>query len=452
MTTNNNTTTSSSSNKFTSSRWFLVLYIVFWFFVGFFLSHHLNLSGTTNQFSNLFSPPVSPKEQKKRQQQQENSVTNYFVYPRFFFSDPNTTQRPLKDGFNPKVALTGYMDLVPNAKYELEWMFFTMHGSDVKADIILSGHPQARKLMPSFCESMTHEESSLERARELLDRQKCLANGWPGRRRLNQGDDIGNVTFPCNVRCLVILQKTDDKDSVRLNYQFLRSLNFPLDPIISQLLTQDYDYIKKTDLDVFITPIFNKLRPPGKMIYVGQGGYSHMKSTEQKIQAVAKELSLSHRGLKNVGATFFGESKFVLDLTRLTRNVTIYFLETQWGPGVKNEWPAWWRGVASMYGGEVAVNHMAPDYIPKFLDGGSRVADRTCATASIHAWHQPDMFSKFEVHNYNRQKYLAEWDQFKTHKELLRFLSSSGHFALYTAMHVKNGTFVPPKGVWKGLC
>ena len=61
----------------------------------------------------------------------------------------------------------------------------------------------------------------------------------------------------------------------------------------------------------------------------------------------------------------------------------------------EGQWPGWYRGVALLYAGEIAVNHCVPDAERStLLDGLSTSAEPTVSYAHIHCWHTPDKFSK----------------------------------------------------------
>ena len=115
-----------------------------------------------------------------------------------------------------------------------------------------------------------------------------------------------------------------------------------------------YSHILHTDVDTFITPSWNDFRPDGFMC--GGGGYgSDAPDVAERIQAVAAELGLTHRGLVNTGATWYGPTSQVRRVGALTEMLTRHILSRHFrtDPG---EWPHWYHGVALLYAAEIAIN------------------------------------------------------------------------------------------------
>ena len=241
-------------------------------------------------------------------------------------------------------VFVGYMDRVHNAAREVRWMYFSALGSGVTGDIVLLGHPELGDIVPPFCTVLRGENATVARARAALAGQTCFAYGGVVTRAAPA--NITTTEIPCPVRCIVVVDAKDDPDAVRLAYPFLRSLYFQHHPVIRELLTHDYEYVLRGDLDVFFTPRFAALRPPPGVVAIGAGAYVHSDSLRRRLRRIAKDLKLHHIGMHNVGATWYGRAATILPLVDLARTVTIHILETQFkaGPGV---WPEWWRGVSS---------------------------------------------------------------------------------------------------------
>jgi hypothetical protein len=72
----------------------------------------------------------------------------------------------------------------------------------------------------------------------------------------------------------------------------------------------------------------------------------------------------------------------------------------------EGEWPGWYRGVALLYAGEIAVNHCAPDaQRSELLDAFSTSQEPLSRYAHIHCWHTDDKFSK---HHFMSSRYTLE--------------------------------------------
>ena len=81
----------------------------------------------------------------------------------------------------------------------------------------------------------------------------------------------------------------------------------PLDSIMiafdgyKYLKTAGYDYVMRTDMDVFLTPLFGRWLPDNcNDFYVGGGGYS-ADFNVNRLRRIAKDLQLEYAGVSNLG-------------------------------------------------------------------------------------------------------------------------------------------------------
>ena len=75
-----------------------------------------------------------------------------------------------------------------------------------------------------------------------------------------------------------------------------------------------------------------------------------MAFTRQKVYEWARKFNIKHRGLFNLGASWYGRPRKVIDAARIAANFTVRLLNEAFPDGEVNEWPKWYVGVASMYG------------------------------------------------------------------------------------------------------
>ena len=96
-------------------------------------------------------------------------------------------------------------------------------------------------------------------------------------------------------------------------YKFLNSHYFCLDKESASHLDQ-YQYLMKTDCDVFLTERMKGFVPSKFMI--GQGGYYQGEDVKKidYIRKLSKIFGLNHNGMNQVGATFFSKTKEVLSI------------------------------------------------------------------------------------------------------------------------------------------
>ena len=153
-----------------------------------------------------------------------------------------------------------------------------------------------------------------------------------------------------------------------------------------------YTHILRTDVDTFVTPAWNDFRP--SHFAFGHGGYSNDDDVRQRIRSIAARFGLVHRGLTNVNSTWYGPT----DLVRRASAVNAMLMRhivTDGFPDGRGEWPGWYWGVSSLYAGEIAVNHCAPDARRSDqLDGPNTSRDPISRYAHIHCWHTDEKFSK----------------------------------------------------------
>src|SRR5215216_6090895 len=164
-----------------------------------------------------------------------------------------------------------------------------------------------------------------------------------------------------------------------------------------------YTHILRTDVDTFITPAWNDFHPTSFM--VGNGAYSNDDEVRQRIQDIAVRYGLVHRGLTNVGPTWYGPTEVVRRAGAFAEMLTKHILTHHFSDHA-GEWPGWYRGVPLRYAGEIAVNHCAPDaQRSELLDASSSSQEPLSHYAHIHCWHTYDKFSK---HHFMSGRYTPE--------------------------------------------
>ena len=189
-------------------------------------------------------------------------------------------------------------------------------------------------------------------------------------------------------------------------YKFLNSHYFCLDEWSEPL--KKYDYLMKTDCDVFLTHNLKGYIP--SKILVGLGGY-YDSSDELKVNVIkklCKDNKIAYQHLTNTGATFYGKTNIVLNIVKnqavLTENILIdYFKENEYCP-----YSGFHRGIASMIAGEIVVNGLLTRQTASLY-----VLDSKCWKTTeigsdvlhIHAWHSYDEWSK---HDFFKGEY-SDW-------------------------------------------
>jgi len=155
----------------------------------------------------------------------------------------------------------------------------------------------------------------------------------------------------------------------------------------------DYDHILHTDVDTFLAPGWKSFHPDG--FTCGTGGYVNDQETRDKLQAVAAEFGLTHRGFSNAGPTWYGPPVLLRRTAAMAEMLTRYILSRHFRERPFT-WPGWYWGVALLYGSEIAINHCIPnpqrtDLLDMVSTSAAR-ATRDCV--HIHCWHTDLDFSK----------------------------------------------------------
>jgi hypothetical protein len=177
-----------------------------------------------------------------------------------------------------------------------------------------------------------------------------------------------------------------------INYRFINSLSCLVSDH-SDFLNQ-YDYLLRTDADTVLTPAWNSFYPD--QYTTGQGWYVNHPDVSTNITRVARALGLKHRGIHNIGSTHYGPPEMVREVCRLAVSVTHHILTEEFKDH-HGQWPGWFRGVSSLYGAEIAVNHLVETLNPdrQKLDAFCTSQESIQKYPHIHFWHTFDMFSKF---------------------------------------------------------
>jgi len=208
-------------------------------------------------------------------------------------------------------------------------------------------------------------------------------------------------------------------------YPFLNSHYFCLDEWSEPL--KQYDYIMKTDCDVFLTKNLKGYIP--SKIHVGMGGYyqhDEIKKIEY-LQYLSKELNLNYKFLTLIGASFFGKTLDVLTIVKNQAFLTEKILQ-KYSKEEKFIESGFHPAISSMIAGELIVNHLYSNQqlILYNLDGlcwetnfiGTNVLH-------IHAWHTFEKWSKFHFFNDKYKDWNVEFkDAFSNCANYCQFIAT----------------------------
>jgi hypothetical protein len=167
-----------------------------------------------------------------------------------------------------------------------------------------------------------------------------------------------------------------------------------------------FDFLLRSDLDVFLTQLFGKWLPTHLSDFVtGGGGYSgdfNMK----RIQKAAKNVNLKPGNVRNLGSTWYSTPNQFRIVSYLTLVSMVYLSNEEFSSterkgklGVQH-WPDWHYGVVLLYGQNLAMNHLISSgqmnitKLDKMIDFPSSKLVSITSKVHIHVFHGNEIFSK----------------------------------------------------------
>ena len=176
-----------------------------------------------------------------------------------------------------------------------------------------------------------------------------------------------------------------------------------------------YDFLLRSDLDTFLTPVFSTWMPT--TMIVGKGGYiSSNEITSHRLKSIAQNMgwTSSVEQVDNIGSTWYGGANQIVECANRTLEAMLYLEKYEFTaydkssyPAAKN-WPGWHYGVLTMYAGQIAINYCGRPAAGGFLkdelmlDFPSTSTESIWKHAHIHTWQNQRMFSKYA---YSRGEY-----------------------------------------------
>lgn len=173
------------------------------------------------------------------------------------------------------------------------------------------------------------------------------------------------------------------------NYHYANSITYLSD---NKSILMEYEYIFKSDADVFLCPSISDVHPD--TFTTGTGYYSSQEIVEKLVE-IANQKKIKYRNYFNIGATWYGKTNPVLEVAELTKQIMLELLaeyfSSDWGV-----WPHWYGGVCSMYASDLAINHLIDSLtITNKIDYSSAGTNPVNDTYSAHCLHTENQFSKF---------------------------------------------------------
>jgi hypothetical protein len=254
-----------------------------------------------------------------------------------------------------KVAITAYVDNKPKFVDEANLMTYSGRGLDGRFTFVLYAHPDIV---------------------DQLDRHMNV--------------EIIPYTVP-------------DKQFYN-QYEFAKSMIFPYDmpePLLK------YDYVCKTDTDVFITPMMNNFPFETNKIYVGAATYSVTPGAVEALKKAAIRFGYpQYERIGDMHSTIIGPTKDIINIMKLSDKLEeemYYGLEEpgEWGTDVL--WRGYYdhnSGACSMYAMEIVLSSVYEKdkiIVTDLLDAASEGQRPWIEVYHMHQYHHDFIYSKFQA-------------------------------------------------------
>jgi len=192
----------------------------------------------------------------------------------------------------------------------------------------------------------------------------------------------------------------DTSLNIYYGYKFAHSLAILVNPVVQDLIRQ-YDYILRTDTDVFLTSTLASI-PRDGIFYTGRGEYCLNPQTRKNIRSVSARFHLYHRNRHNIGSTWYAPTEQML----LLAPTLTYIMQWMASPNIVPKyvgWPTWHRGVIALYASEIAINHHIPTVriSSEWFDTKS-TSTLTRYPPHIHCWQTKNFYSKLMQYSYKK--------------------------------------------------
>lgn len=386
---------------------------------------------------------VSNQIDKQNEQSEKSRVAHDFYSRYSFFLDCKNNLNPWKpDGSMPKYDPSLYIHPAPNSthqvrvtravllyfpieklshfQHELKWLYRswinmqTYEPKKWRTDLIIfvdKDHANMAKPDIFFnelnCSYINQRTSPLDKPMCTLIDFKALAD-----RKLPKEKKEFDYDFLLDKLDIYSNKSEDLKEFYSLLNANLLSYGY-LDSILMAFEGYEYfkragyDFLIRSDMDTFLTPMFATWLPVNcNNFVVGGGGYSS-EFNRKRFRRIAQNLGLAYPDAGGLGSTWYSTP----DQFRLVSYLTLFgmgylaneeFSETerQGKLGVLL-WPDWHYGVLLLYGQNIALNHLIGSKqlfvvkLNELIDYPTANTESIFKKIHLHVYHGEDLFSKF---------------------------------------------------------
>ncbi|CAF1496172.1 unnamed protein product, partial [Rotaria sordida] len=190
-----------------------------------------------------------------------------------------------------------------------------------------------------------------------------------------------------------------------------------------------YDFILRTDIDVFIYRHFATYIPSNCTFIIGPGKYA-TNFNKRKLRRIANDMGFAHANISDMGSTWYGSPYDAYLVANQTLHSMLWLAQYEFAMPEREYklgmlmWPQWHYGVLLLYGQHLALNHLVAINQIRILIGQHLLDQSTTDNTveyitqgtrlNLHCWHTDERFSKFAFKDgeYNR----TELKQYKDDK------------------------------------
>ena len=202
---------------------------------------------------------------------------------------------------------------------------------------------------------------------------------------------------------VLVYEYESPKDNYYETYRYAKSLEFVK---ANEHILKNYDYLIKTDTDVFFTRNINHYVFDDHISFRPGLYCSTEKCKKQTYELANKFNYLNYKKMFNAGATLFGPSLDIINIMKLSDILCkdiFYFLcpDGKYGDTIQDTWQkSLYSGTSTLIATEIVLSSLFDE--KKFITTHS--IDANCFSADsledifhIHQWHGDGMYSKFKA-------------------------------------------------------
>jgi len=202
---------------------------------------------------------------------------------------------------------------------------------------------------------------------------------------------------------VLVYEYESPKDTYYETYRYAKSLEFLKS---NSHILKEYDYLIKTDTDVFVTENLNKYIFDEKISF-RPGFYSLTeRCTEQTYELANKFNYINYKKMFNAGATLIGPSSDIINVMNLSdilcKDIFYYLCPNgRYGDTIEDTWlKSLYSGTSTLIATEIVVSSLFDSkkfIITDSIDANCFSEDSLDGIFHIHQWHGEGMYSKFDA-------------------------------------------------------